>query len=114
MTRRLLYGGFGIIALSFLAVVGLRSAALNAADASGGQKNGDIIARLESRVAALESRIATLEKERASGGFKNIQIQPAPQVIVPPRLEPQDGLKSFDGNWCYTILIDGTKGQIQR
>ena len=80
MARRLLYGGFGIIALSFLAVVGLRCAALNAADASGGQKNGDIIARLEGRIAALESRIATLEKERASGGFINIQTQPARAV----------------------------------
>ncbi|HEX4073284.1 MAG TPA: hypothetical protein VHX68_19040 [Planctomycetaceae bacterium] len=114
MVRRMLYGGFGIIALSFLAVVSLRCAALNAADASAGQKNGDIIARLESRIAALESRIDTLEKERASGGFKNIQTQPAPQVIVPPFVEPHDGLKSFDGNWCYTILIDGSKGQVQR
>jgi hypothetical protein len=114
MVRRLLYGGFGIITLSFLAVVSLRCAALNAADASVGQKNGDIIARLESRIAALESRIDTLEKERASGGFKNIQTQPAPQVIVPPVVEPHDGLKNFDGNWCYTILIDGSKGQVQR
>jgi hypothetical protein len=113
MTRRLLYGGLGIIALSFLAVVGLRCAALNAADASSGQKNGDIIARLEGRIAALESRIATLEKERATGGF-NIQMQPGRRMIVPPIVAPEAPPKNFEGNWCYTILIDGSKGQVQR
>jgi hypothetical protein len=113
MVRRLLYGGFGIIALSFLAVVGLRCAALNAADASAGQKNGDVIARLESRIAALESRIAALERERAAGGF-NIQMQPAPNGVEPPFVNPPVPPKSFDGIRCYTILIDGHKGQIQR
>jgi hypothetical protein len=113
MTRRLLYGGFGIIALSFLAVVGLRCAALNAADASSGQKSGDIIARLEGRIAALESRLATLEKERAADGFI-IQNQPGPSVVVPRFVEPPVPPKDFDGNWCDTILIDGNGKKAQR
>ena len=104
MTRRLLYGGFGILCLSFLAVLCLRCAALNAADASGGQKSSDIVPRLEGRIAALEVRIAALEKERAGGNFI-IQNQPDPGVVVPRFAEPPEPPKDLDGNWCYTILI---------
>jgi hypothetical protein len=113
MTRRLLYGGFGILALSFLAVLCLRCAALNAADASSGQKNGDVVARLESRIASLEARIATLEKERAGGGFF-IQNQRGPGVVVPRFIEPPVPPKTFDGNWCYTILVDGNGKKAHR
>jgi hypothetical protein len=113
MTRRLLYAGFGILALSFLAVLCLRCAALNAADASSGQKNSDVVARLEGRIAALESRIAKLEKERAGDGFM-INNQPSPGVVVPRFVEPPAPLQNLDENWCYTILVDGNAKKAQR
>jgi hypothetical protein len=112
MSRRLLYGGFGIVALSFVSVVLLRTAALNAADASASNKSADVIARLESRIAGLEARIAMLEKERAPGGIV-FQNQLTPPTVIPP-VAPQVEPKEFDGNWCYTILIDGKTQKVQR
>ncbi len=110
MTRRFVYGSLAIIALGFLSVVGLRSAALDAGDASAGKKNADVVSQLENRIAALETRIAALEKFRAASGPPNVLNlqQPGPPVVLPPFDFPGGSPQKFNGNWCYTILIDGS------
>jgi hypothetical protein len=108
MARRFVIGAFGIVTLAFLAVTGARSTAISADDAAG-KKDGNLVARLENRITALEKRIAVLEKQRDRGETKFLAqpVQRIPHMPQPP---------SFDGNWCYTILIDnnGQTAQAQR
>jgi hypothetical protein len=107
MARRLVIGAFGIAALALLAAAGVRNVAISADDAAA--KKDDIVSRLEKRITALEKRIAVLEKQRAHGETRFL-AQPIPPVIPGPGNEGMQPPQSFDGNWCYTILIDG-KGQ---
>jgi hypothetical protein len=99
MARRFVIGALGIVTLAFLAVAGVRNTAISADDAAG-RKDGNLVARLENRITALEKRINVLEKQRDRGETKFLAqpVQREPHMAAP---------QSFNGNWCYTILIDG-------
>jgi hypothetical protein len=114
MARRFVIGALGIVTLACLAVTGARSTAISADDAAA-MKNGDLVARLENRISALEKRITVLEKQRDRGETKFL-AQPFPRVIPGPGDPGLAPPRSFDGAWCYTILIDnnGQTAQMQR
>jgi hypothetical protein len=95
MARRLVMGACGVVALAVLALIGVRNSAVSADDAAG-KKAADVVSRLETRIATLERRIAVLEKQHARGETRLLA-------------QPQH----LDGNWCYTILIDGNNTAIQ-
>jgi hypothetical protein len=107
MTRRLVYPGLGVIALGLLFLLGLRATAVSSDDPAAGKKDGDVVSRLERRIAALEKRVTELERKRDRGEIKFLarpNLVPAP---LGPQAEPPRPPHSFEGNWCYTILIDG-------
>jgi hypothetical protein len=105
MARRFVIAAFGIVSLAVLAVASVRNVAVSADDAAG-KKNGDVVSRLETRIAALEKRIANLERQRDRGETRFL-AQPLHRMIPGPVNPNSQPPQDFDGNWCYTILIDG-------